>query len=308
MDGNRVAITYDLTADQAALVAVKGSEDGGRTWTVQMNAVSGDVGDAVRPGRGKVLYWDVLRDYPRGYGVAGVVFELSTSGGDFVDPVTGMEFVCIQGGTFEMGDTFGDGGSDEKPVHSVTLSDFCIGKVEVTQAQWEKVMGSNPSNFKGNDRPVEQVSWDDVQGFLQKLNQKSGKKYRLPTEAEWEYAARSGGKQEKWAGTSNENQLGNYAWYNANSGSQTHPVGQKQPNGLGLYDMSGNVWEWCQDWYGSYSASAQRDPQGPSSGSIRVSRGGSWGNDPRDVRSASRRRWNPGRRYDNLGFRLVLSQ
>jgi len=219
-----------------------------------------------------------------------------------------IELVCLDGGTFQMGDTFGVGDSDEKPVHSVTVSAFCIGKTEVTQAQWQGVMGSNPSNFKGNDRPVEQVSWNDVQQFLKKLNQKTGKKLRLPTEAEWEYAARSGGNQEKYAGTSNEGELGQYAWYDANSGRQTHPVGQKKPNGLGLYDMSGNVWEWCSDWYGSYSAGAQREPTGPSSGSYRVYRGGSWDGDARYARAADRNFNVPGIRYFNLGFRLATVQ
>ncbi len=222
--------------------------------------------------------------------------------------IGGMELVCLQGGTFEMGDTFGDGESDEKPVHSVTLSAFCIGKTEVTQGQWQQVMGSNPSNFKGNDRPVEQVSWNDVQEFLQKVNQKTGKKFRLPTEAEWEYAARSGGNKETYAGTSNEGELGQYAWYSANSGRQTHPVGTKRPNGLGLYDMSGNVWEWVQDWKGGYPSSAQRDPQGPSSGSYRVIRGGSWFYDARYARAAIRYGYGPGYRDSYLGFRLATVQ
>ena len=166
-------------------------------------------------------------------------------------------------------------------------------------------MGSNPSKFKGADRPVENVSWEDCQEFLRKLNQSTGKRYRLPTEAE--YAARSGGKKKKWAGTSSEGDLGAYAWYDKNSGSQTHPVGQKKPNGLGLYDLSGNVWEWCQDWYGDYSSAALTNPTGPSSGSNRVIRGGSWYYDARNARAANRD-WNdPGIRGENLGFRLVRS-
>jgi len=221
-----------------------------------------------------------------------------------------IELVCIEGGIFLMGDTFGGGDAGEKPVHSVTLSAFCLGKTEVTEAQWQAVMGSNPSNFRGADRPVEQVSWDDVQEFLKKLNSKTGKKFRLPSEAEWEYAARSGGKQEKWAGISDEEQLGEYAWYayNAYSGGQTYPVGTKKPNGLGLYDMSGNVWEWCEDWYNGYSAGAQRDPTGISSGQFRVVRGGSWRNGPGSVRAADRHYRSPGLRYDFLGFRLATVQ
>ena len=225
------------------------------------------------------------------------------------DPVTGMEFVFVKGGCFEMGDTFGDGEVDEKPVHSVCVSDFHMGKFEVTQAQWEKVMGSNPSHFrKGGSYPVEEVSWNDAQEFIGKLNRMTGKSYRLPTEAEWEYAARSGGKREKWAGTSSEADLADYVWYAKNAGDSTHPAGEKKPNGLGLYDMSGNVWEWCGDWYGKdYYASSPRDnPTGPSSGESRVYRGGSWYNIPRHVRATHRYCSSPNFRSTDLCFRLVL--
>src|SRR3989338_10514354 len=155
---------------------------------------------------------------------------------------TGENMVFIKGGCFQMGDTFGGGDTDEQPVHKVCVDDFHMGKYEVTQKEWVDVMGTNPSHFKGCDNcPVENVSWDDIQEYINKLNQKTGKKYRLPTEAEWEYAARSGGKNEKYAGGNNIDSVG---WYDGNSGSKTHPVGQKQPNGLGLYDMIGNVLEW----------------------------------------------------------------
>jgi formylglycine-generating enzyme required for sulfatase activity len=149
---------------------------------------------------------------------------------------------------------------------------------------------------------VETVSWNDIQTFITTLNQRSGKNYRLPTEAEWEYAARSGGKSEKYSGGSDVTAV---AWYSANSGSTTHPVGQKQANGLGLYDMSGNVWEWVSDWYGSYGTAAQVNPQGPTTGSGRVDRGGSWSFDPVDVRASSRLNYEPGLRGYSLGFRLV---
>ncbi len=162
-----------------------------------------------------------------------------------------MEFVLVKGGCFEMGDTFGDGADDEKPTYEACLKDFYLGKYEITQGQWKRVMGANPSNFKeSDDHPVETVSWNEAQEFIRRLNQMSGKNFRLPTEGEWEYAARSGGKREKWAGTSNETELQDYAWFGSNSGSRTHPVGQKRPNGLGLYDMSGNVSDWVGDWYG----------------------------------------------------------
>lgn len=230
-------------------------------------------------------------------------------GRSFADPVTGMEFVFVKGGCFEMGDTFGDGTTDEKPVHEVCVDDFYLGKYEVTQGQWEKVIGNNPSSFRGRDNPVEQVSWNDVQQFIDRLNNQSSRKYRLPTEAEWEYAARSGGKRDKFSGTSQESELGQYAWYISNSGTQTHPVGQKKPNGLGLHDMSGNVWEWCADWYDGnyYKNSLKNDPTGPSSGIMLVIRGGSWGDSPRGVRAAYRYRDDPAYRNSSSGFRLGLS-
>ena len=221
------------------------------------------------------------------------------------DPTTGMTLQRVTGGAFSMGDTFGDGSGDELPVHQVTVGDFYIGRYEVTQGQWQTVMGSNPSGFTacGAGCPVEQVSWDDIQTFITTLNQRSGKTYRLPTEAEWEYAARSGGKSEKYSGGSDVTAV---AWYSANSGGTTHPVGQKQANGLGLYDMSGNVWEWVSDWYGRYGGTAaQVNPQGPTTGSYRVSRGGSWLNPSAHVRASRRDSYGPGARSSSLGFRLV---
>ena len=227
-----------------------------------------------------------------------------------------IAMVYVSGGTFTMGAT-SEQGSDaydwEKPAHSVTLSGYYIGKYEVTQALWEAVMGSNPSKFKGDNLPVECVSWDDVQEFLRKLNAMTGKRYRLPTEAEWEFAAR-GGNSSRGYKYSGSNNIDNVAWYTDNSGSRTHAVGTKSPNELGIYDMSGNVWEWCQDWYsGSYYGSSPRtNPQGPNSGSYselrgdcRVIRGGCWGNDAGDCRVSYRFR-SPNACYDYLGFRLAL--
>jgi formylglycine-generating enzyme required for sulfatase activity len=230
------------------------------------------------------------------------------SGTSYTDTETGMEFVLIKGGGFRMGDAFGDGYSDEKPVHEVRVDDYYIGKYEVTQAQWKAMMGNNPSQFsKCGDNPVELVSWDDAQKFIRVLNQRSGKNYRLLTEAEWEYAARSGGRNEIWAGTSSESELGDYAWYSGNSGSGTHPVGQKKPNGLGIYDMTGNVWEWVQDIYSgaAYSSHSGNNPLYTESGAYRVRRGGSWYGDPRSVRASLRRYHTPNGRYANLGFRLA---
>ena len=168
-------------------------------------------------------------------------------------------------------------------------------------------MGSNPSYFEGDALPVEQVAWNDCQEFIRKLNQKTGKNFRLPTEAEWEYAARGGKKSNgyKYAGS---NDIGSVAWYTNNSDSKTHPVKGKSPNELGLYDMSGNVWEWCSDWYGSYSSGSQTNPQGPSSGSLRVLRGGSWRSNAGYCRVSYRYFGGPGNRYFDSGFRLALPQ
>ena len=216
--------------------------------------------------------------------------------------------VYVEGGTFMMGAT-SEQGSDaydrEKPAHQMTLSSFSIGKYEVTQEEWEAVMGSNPSYFKGKKLPVEKVSWDDCQKFIRKLNQLTGKQFRLPTEAEWEYASRGGSMSRgyKYAGGNN---LGSVAWYDDNSGNKTHEVGKKQPNELGLYDMSGNVWEWCQDWYGDYSSSSQTNPTGSSSGSYCVYRGGSWSDLARFCRVSYRDGDAPGFHIYDLGLRLAL--
>ena len=222
--------------------------------------------------------------------------------------VNGVQFtmVAVEGGTFTMGATseqVGDAFDNEKPAHQVTLSDYYIGQTEVTQALWEAVMGSNPSGHKGDNLPVENVSWNDCQEFIQKLNQLTGKQFRLPTEAEWEYAARGGRKSRgyKYAGS---NDIGSVAWYWENSGNGTHPVATKQANELGIYDMSGNVWEWCSDWYGDYQSSSQSDPQGPSSGSNRVSRGGSYFSVARHCRVSRRGLNTPDDRYADLGLRL----
>lgn len=228
----------------------------------------------------------------------------------YKDSATGMEFVLVKGGCYQMGDSFGDGEIDEKPVHEVCVDDFYIGKYDVTQGQWKAIMGNNPSFFKicGDNCPAEDVSWNDAQDFINKLNRRTGKNYRLPTEAEWEYAARSGGKNEKWSGTSKESELGDYAWYDRNSVGLTNPVGQKKPNGLGLYDMSGNVWQWVQDWYGGsdyYKRSPRNNPTGPESGSYRVNRGGRWGYSAKLARSSCRAVFIPGGRSLALGVRLA---
>jgi formylglycine-generating enzyme required for sulfatase activity len=255
---------------------------------------------------------------------------------DYVDPVTGIEFVRVRGGTFSMGDTIGLGEPREQPVHRVTVSDYYLGRTEVTQAQWQTLMSSNPSLIKHPDWPVFLVKWDQVQEFIGRLNELTGKAYRLPTEAEWEYAARSGGRDEIWAGTSDETELDEYAWYRANSNQGplprldrrgkdpayvahtlrnyarsgfVHPVGQKRPNRLGLYDMSGNVWEWCLDRYDEtyYERSLTTDPTGPTEGPRRVVRGGRYYNGSRLIRATHRDGVERGSaRISTVGFRLAL--
>ena len=221
-----------------------------------------------------------------------------------------IDMVRVEAGTFTMGATpeMKDPWDDEKPTHQVTLTnDYYIGKYEVTQALWKAVMGKNPSKFKGDNLPVEQVNWKDCQEFLSKLNNTTGKKFRLPTEAEWEYAAR-GGKKSRGYQYSGSNNISDVAWYEDNSGSKTHTVGSKQANELGIYDMSGNVWEWCHDWKGSYSSSSQVNPTGANSGSYRVGRGGSWRHAARGCRSSYRNNSTPDNRNDSLGLRLILSE
>ncbi len=214
----------------------------------------------------------------------------------------GIEMVLVKGGTFQMGSN--DGDSNEKPIHEVSVDDFYLSKYEVTQKQWVAIMGNNPSYFKGDNLPVESVSWNDVQQFIRKLNTKTGVSFRLPTEAEWEYAARGGNKSKgyKYSGSDN---VGSVAWYSGNSNNKTHPVGTKQPNELGLYDMSGNVWEWCADWYGGdyYSKSPYENPTGPATGASRVNRGGSWNDGAGGVRCANRNDSDPDSSDNDLGFR-----
>ena len=237
----------------------------------------------------------------------------STSGSVITIPVKNgisIEMVKVEAGSFNMGATpeMENPYDSEKPVHRVTLTNnYYIGKYEVTQALWQAVMGSNPSYFKGDDLPVEKVSWDDCQDFISKLNAMTGKRFRLPSEAEWEYAAR-GGKKSRGYQYSGSNTLGDVAWYYGNSGPKTHAVGTKQPNELGIYDMTGNVWEWCQDWFGSYSSSPQTNPTGAASGSIRVCRGGSWNYSAGLCRTSYRGNNSPDDRFSYLGLRLVLSE
>jgi formylglycine-generating enzyme required for sulfatase activity len=331
--GDKAVAMYDLissSGEEEAEVTVAIIVNGERKTSDKLS-ITGDFGKNVRVGPGKKIVWDAAKDLPHDF--AGQLrwdvkavedFEskpkLEEKGekaaktavvikSEMKDPTNGMEFVLIKGGCYQMGDTFGDGMPDEQPVHEVCVNDFYMGKYVVTQGQWQAIMGSNPSDFSscGDNCPVENVSWIAVQEFISKLNKGTRERYRLPTEAEWEYAARSGGKQEKWSGTSSEADFGDYAWFNSNADKKTHPVGTKAPNGLGLYDMIGNVWQWMADWYGEtyYNESPRDNPQGPNSGYFRVSRGGSWNNGARYVRASLRGYYNPFVSESYLGFRLV---
>ena len=326
-EGKNIIITYDI--DKLGFVdLVNCSTDGGCTWGAPLQHVSGDVNKQVPAGSHRIV-WDVLSEHEKFEG-ANICFKVEVNSGKFTVNGVSFEMVRVEGGTFRMGATSeqkDEAWDGEKPVHSVTLSSYYIGKTEVTQALWQAVMGSNPSNFKGADLPVECVSWDDCQEFIQKLNSLTGRNFRLPTEAEWEFACR-GGNNSRGYKYSGRNKLGSVAWYNGNSGGKTHsvgsflwggfsaptgdsggkthPVGTKTPNELGIYDMSGSVWEWCNDWYGNYTANSQTNPTGPQCGSGRVRRGGSWFNDARSCRSSNRNGNYPPDRCNFLGLRLAL--
>jgi len=210
-----------------------------------------------------------------------------------------MKLVLIPAGKFMMG--------EEEGQHEVTISKpFYMGVTEVTQAQYEAVMGTNPSRFKGATNPVDTVSWDDAAEFCKKLSEKTRQAVRLPTEAEWEYACRAG-TTTRFSFGDKDGVLGDYAWYDGNSGGTTYPVGQKKPNAWGLYDMHGNVWEWCADWNGDYPKGAVTDPQGPGAGEYRVLRGGAWLYSPDDCRSAYRSGNGPNSRDFNYGLRVAVS-
>lgn len=302
-----IVVTYDLLGldeGQTATVSIYCIEDGGNSWGSKLRFLIGDVGKCIKGGYDKRI---VMQQHEERVRLSGdcISFEVRAMlSNKSIISTDGFEMVFVKGGTFQMGSNKGD--NDEKPIHTVTLSDFYIGKYEVTQKQWKAFMDSNPSNFTNCDNcPVERVSWKDIQEFIKKLNQKTGKNYRLPTEAEWEYAARGGIKSRgyKYAGSNN---LADVAWHDENAGNKTHPVGQKAANELGIYDMVGNVWEYCSDWYGSYSSSSKRNPLGPASGNGRVRRGGGWKDKVRYLRVSNRNSWNPDHRNYNLGFRLTM--
>ena len=311
-EGKNIIITYDT--DKAGSVGdVFCSTDGGRTWGAPLKQVCGDVNKQVPAGSHRIV-WDVLSEREKLAG-ENICFKVEVNsvrftvdGARFTVNSVSFEMVRVEGGTFRMGATSeqkDEAWDGEKPVHSVTLSSYYIGKTEVTQALWQAVMGSNPSYFKGSDRPVEWVSWDDCQEFIQKLNRLTGRNFRLPTEAEWEFACR-GGNNSRGYKYSGSNVIDDVAWYLGNSGLKAYPVATKAPNELGIYDMSGNVWEWCNDRYADYPAISQTKPTGPQSGSYRVYRGGSCLMPPRCCRSSIRIDSDPSFRFIDLGLRLAL--
>jgi formylglycine-generating enzyme required for sulfatase activity len=276
------------------------------TWPTREEKIADIVRQIVTPG--KELATQIFSRYSTQQHSPEIRSRLPISSNNPVSPVLtnsiGMKLKLLYPGQFMMGEGSG--------YHQVTLTKpFYLGVYQVTQEQYQKVMGTNPSHFKGARNPVENVSWKDAVELCRKLSElpeekKAGRVYRLPTEAEWEYACRAGTTTTYCFGD-DQSQLGEYAWFEKNSNSKTHPVGEKKPNAWGLYDMHGNVWEWCADWYGDYPKGAVTDPVGPATGSIRVGRGGSWLNVAALCESALRLRFTPVIRNFSNGFRLALS-
>ena len=321
-EGREIVITYSL--DKRADIRFQVSTDEGRHFSDYIRSFSGDAGKGVAPGKEKrILIYDLpeLAEIPYnpdtllGFNEADtvIVFNVEVDDGS-VDIFLGdikFRMMQVAGGTFRMGCTRPGAAKHsyeaDKPVHTVTVDSFYMGQTEVTQRLWLAVMGTNPSQWKSNDSlPVEQVSYNDVQIFIARLSQLTGYRFRLPTEAEWEFAARGGNRSRGCIYPGSDGTLGSVAWYGINSNNHTHPVGRLQPNELGLYDMAGNVWEWCSDWYSDYTAEPQDNPRGPKHGENRILRGGcinspSWGC------AVSDRSWYlPDHGYGFHGFRLVL--
>lgn len=306
--GAIVVFEYDIIGDEKETDVTIALTMEGRTYHAADLHLRGDFGKVKTGGRKRII-WYAMRDFPEGYPDK-LIVDIIAGKGSYRDPVTGMEFIFVKGGCFDMGDASGKGALDERPVHKVCLDDYYMGKYEVTQEDWKKIMDDNPSHFGDCGKcPVEKVSWDDAREYIAELNRKTWRKYRLPTEAEWEYAARDGGETRKWAGTCDMAALDEYAWYSGNSDSKTHPVGRKKPNDQGLHDMTGNVWEWTSDLYDEeyYRESPKKNPSGPDFGLSRVVRGGSWNYDPHHIRTASRFRSLPAKKLSFLGFRLAFT-
>ncbi len=309
-NGKELRIWYNL--DRSCDIRVRVSVDSGANFSYPLQNVSGDVGKGVKPGKREIIAYDLYELRGVAEDTALVKFSVEVDDGS-VEILVGnlvVPMVFVEGGTFTMGGQKVGGYTYEEdlPKHKVTVNDFYICKYEVTQDLWEAVMDTNPSHWNGNGRlPVEQVSWNEVQIFISRLSQLTGHRFRLPTEAEWEYAARGGSAGKSHNGyPGGEKEAGEYCWYCVNSHGHTHPVGEKKPNELGLYDMGGNVMEWCSDWQTAYSAEPQDNPKGPKHGENKVLRGGcinspSWGC------TVGHRSWYmPEYGYDYTGFRLVV--
>ncbi len=340
-DGSQmVDIRYNLSnaAGGAMSVWLVGSNDNGYTWNIPCSTVSGAVGQNVYSGSNKHIVWNAAVDFPN-TSCANFKFKVIAFDGNI--PPIPEEFVYVNGGTFSMGNTLGGGNSGELPVHEVTLSSYLIGRYEVTQSEWQEVMGSNPASGYGvgGNYPVYYVSWYAILKYcnLRSMNEGltpcytisgstnpatwgsvptsnnaawnaaicnwSANGYRLPTEAEWEYAARGGATTPDYI-YSGSDDINAVAWYSGNSGSTSHPVGIKASNGLSLFDMSGNVREWCWDWYSGYGGEGQINPTGPTSGTNRLLRGGYWYYSASYCRVSSRNSLNPFVSNDYSGFRL----
>jgi formylglycine-generating enzyme required for sulfatase activity len=294
--GQDIVLFYSLETPFPCEVSLLLSQDNGSTWGVPLKNVTGDVGKNISGGE-KQIVWKVLEE--KEYLVGDKMkFKVITNGRKSFEP----EMVFVEGGTFQMGgDVIG-----EKPKHMVTLSDFYIGKFEITQSQWLQIMSENPSFFEGcGTCPVEEVTWSLIEEYIKELNRKSGKNYRLPTEAEWEYAAK-GGKYSKGYKYSGSDDINTVAWFGENSKKKTHAVGTKKANEIGIYDMTGNVWEICGDWYSIYGFDHEFNPKGPEDGKYRVLRGGNLYFPETYSHSTYRLRFDQTLSDYRQGFRLVL--
>jgi len=299
--GQDILLKYSLETTSPCEISVLLSQDNGLTWGSALKNVSGDVGKNISAGE-KSITWKVLEERDQLVG-SKIKFKVIAVGKKAVAPAD-HEMVFVEGGTFQMGSNAGK--AVVRPVHAESVGSFNIGKYEVTQAQWKAIMGNNPSGFSGCDNcPVENVTWNDVQVFIEKLNMQSKKNYRLPTESEWEYAAKGGRSSNDFSYSGSEN-ISVVGWYGANSAGKTNIVGSKQANELGIYDMSGNVYEWCSDLLGNTAAGmgmvAPSAPPVP----MRVLRGGSWVDGGKVCRTAFRASFDPAKSNYFSGFRLVL--
>jgi len=328
--GNDVIFTFDVNGSKNETVNIELTLTiNGKEYSAKNLHLSGDIGQ-VRAGKTKKIVWDVLKDFPNGYS-GNVQWSLVER-----EKISGQA-VSVKGNCFGMGDAQRDPGTDNKLVHRVCLSDFLIGKAEVTIGEFrsfvdaskyttdaEKGAGcfyfsgdtwtldakknwKNPGYQQEDDYPAVCVSWNDAVAYLEWLSARSGKKYRLPYEAEWEFAARGAGKDERWSGTGNRTALNSFAWFSDNSDNRIHDVGLKSPNSLGLFDMSGNVWEWVSDWYADnyYNFSQSDNPAGPEEGLMKVIRGGSWFEEADKTTVTFRFRGSPTFASTNIGFRVV---